>query len=124
MTPTKIYVQTILKLLKKIKIKGIIHITGGGIVENVPRVLPKNCKAIIETDSWLKPKVYYEIFKDNLISIKERFKVFNCGIGMAIIIDKKDIKTAMSFLKKNNERCFLIGEIRKRNKNDKAIELK
>ena len=124
MTPTKIYVETILKLLKKIKINGIVHITGGGIVENVPRVLPKTCKAIIETESWLKPKVYHEIFKDNLIAIDERFKVFNCGIGMAIIINKKDLKIAMSFLKNNNEKCFLIGEIRKKNKNDKAIELK
>ena len=124
MTPTKIYVETILKLLKKIKINGIVHITGGGIVENVPRVLPKTCKAIIETESWTKPKVYHEIFKDNLIAINERFKVFNCGIGMAIKINKKDLKMAMSFLKNNNEKCFLIGEIRKKNKNDKAIELK
>lgn len=124
MTPTKIYVESILKLLRKIKINGIVHITGGGIIENVPRVLPLNCKAIIETESWSKPEVYHEIFKTNLIAIKERFKVFNCGIGMAIIIDKNDIKTAMSFLKKNNEKCFLIGEIKKRNKNDKAIELK
>ena len=63
MTPTKIYVEAILKLLKKIKINGIVHITGGGLVENVPRVLPKTCKAIIETESWLKPRFIMKFLK-------------------------------------------------------------
>ena len=86
LSPTRIYVQTILTLLKDIKLNGLAHITGGGLTENIPRILPSNCKAIINKDAWDKPPIFRFLQDKGGITDDEMFKVFNNGIGMAAVI--------------------------------------
>ena len=113
LTPTRIYVKVIMKLLGKCKIKGMAHITGGGIEGNLVRVLPKDCQAHINTKSWKTPHIFEQIQKEGNIEAKEMFKVFNMGIGMILVVSKKEAEKAMSFLSKIGEKAYLIGKISK-----------
>lgn len=109
--PTKIYAKTILDLTSKFDIKGIAHITGGGLTGNIPRILPKNCQAEIYKNSWPVPKIFKEIQEKGKISDQEMFKTFNMGIGMVFIISKNDPEKINSYLKAKKEKFFLIGKI-------------
>ena len=113
LTPTRIYVKTIMKLLKKHDIKGMAHITGGGIEGNLARVLPKDCQAHINTKSWNVPHIFEQIQKEGNIETKEMFKVFNMGIGMILVVSKKESDKVMSSLSKIGEKAYLLGEISK-----------
>ena len=84
--PTKIYVKAVLHLIKKYKILGIAHITGGGIVENIPRILPEEVSVQIDQKSWPKPPIFSLIQKEGKISDEEMYRTFNMGIGMVIIV--------------------------------------
>ncbi|MBI3399211.1 MAG: phosphoribosylformylglycinamidine cyclo-ligase [Deltaproteobacteria bacterium] len=120
--PTKIYVKTIKALQKQMNIKGIAHITGGGLIENIPRILPNNCKAIISKNRWEMPFIFQFIQNAGKISEKEMFRTFNCGIGMVIIVSKNDVDKVITKLKTSKEKAFLIGEIGKRkNKEDSVV---
>jgi phosphoribosylformylglycinamidine cyclo-ligase len=92
--PTTIYSRTILKVIDKVKIKAVAHITGGGLPENVGRVIPKGTKAVIESSSWGKPKIFDVIKKLGNVADAEMFKAFNMGIGMVLVADKKDAAAA------------------------------
>ncbi len=111
--PTKIYVKTILNLLRDFQIKGMAHITGGGLLENVPRVLPKHCRAVIEKGSWEKP-VLFEILREagNIDEI-EMYRTFNYGIGMVLIVSEQEADDVMVRLSGLKETAYLIGEITK-----------
>ena len=85
LTPTKIYVKEVLPLLDRYPIKGLAHITGGGLVENIPRILPPGCRARIQCTSWQVPPIFQLIRQAGRISTAEMYRVFNMGIGMAII---------------------------------------
>ncbi len=111
LTPTKIYVKTIVSLLKEISIKAIAHITGGGIIENIPRVLPDGTSAIIDTSSWQLPSIFHFLQQQGNIKNEEMFRTFNCGIGLVICIDPKDKQTVINLLEANNERPWVIGSI-------------
>ena len=113
LTPTRIYVKVIMKLLGKCKIKGMAHITGGGIEGNLVRVLPKDCQAHINTKGWKTPHIFEQIQKEGNIEVKEMFKVFNMGVGMILVVSKKEADKVMSFLSKIGEEAYLIGEISK-----------
>ncbi len=113
LTPTRIYVKVIMKLLEKCKIKGMAHITGGGIEGNLVRVLPKDCQAHINTKSWKTPHIFEQIQKEGNIEAKEMFKVFNMGIGMILVVSKKEADKVMSFLSEIGEKAYLIGKISK-----------
>jgi phosphoribosylformylglycinamidine cyclo-ligase len=80
-------------------IKGLAHITGGGLMDNIPRVLPKNCDAVIETKSWRVPRIFELIRKNGDVDLTEMYQVFNMGIGMVAIVSKRDAKRAMSILR-------------------------
>jgi phosphoribosylformylglycinamidine cyclo-ligase len=82
-------------------LKGLAHITGGGLIDNVPRVLPKNCDAIIETKSWHVPRIFELIRKNGSVDLAEMYQVFNMGIGMVAIVSKRDAKRAISILRAN-----------------------
>jgi phosphoribosylformylglycinamidine cyclo-ligase len=113
LTPTRIYVKTILNLLRDFQIKGMAHITGGGVIENIPRVLPKNCQAIIEKNSWPKPPIFEILREGGNIEELEMYRTFNYGVGMVLIVPSQetdDIMVRLSGLKENG---FLIGEIAK-----------
>jgi phosphoribosylformylglycinamidine cyclo-ligase len=110
-SPTKIYVQLIKKIKEKLKIKGIAHITGGGFYENINRILPESCNALINKGSWLVPDIFRFLQKYGNVSEKEMYRVFNMGIGMAIIINKNDADVLLNIMDDLNEDIFKIGEI-------------
>jgi phosphoribosylformylglycinamidine cyclo-ligase len=105
------YAPSILKLIQKHKVKGIAHITGGGISGNLIRILPKNCKAVINANSWKVPPLFDVIQRLGDIDDDEMFKVFNMGIGLILVVAKKDAQKIMKRLSSLKEAPFLIGEI-------------
>jgi phosphoribosylformylglycinamidine cyclo-ligase len=111
LTPTRIYVKTILNLLRDFHIKGMAHITGGGLTENVPRVLPRNCRAVIEGNSWSKPAIFEVLRQGGHIETEEMYRTFNYGIGMALVVPQQQADDIMMRLEKLKEQAFLIGEI-------------
>jgi phosphoribosylformylglycinamidine cyclo-ligase len=120
--PTKIYVKSILKLLQGYRIKGLAHITGGGITENLPRVLPKKgLTAIIEKGSWPLQSVFSYIQKEGKVPEDEMYKTFNMGIGFVIIVNNKDAQKVIRRLKTLGENAFIIGETAKGRKGVKYI---
>jgi phosphoribosylformylglycinamidine cyclo-ligase len=114
MEPTKLYVKSILKLKEIIKIKGMAHITGGGITENIPRILSENLTAEIQTSNWQLPKFFQWLQDKGNISSYELYRTFNCGIGMVIVIDQNDVVRAKQILQESNETVYEIGFIRER----------
>ena len=112
LTPTKIYVPTILKLLKRYKIKGIAHITGGGILENVARILPnKKIQAVIDVGSWPIHPIFKMMQRLDKIDHKEMYQTFNMGIGMVLVVAAKDANKILGVIAKEKEKAYLIGEI-------------
>lgn len=112
--PTKIYVKSILALIEKFKIKGIAHITGGGLIENLPRILPTGLKAEISKDSWEPPQIFSLIKKAGEITEKEMYRTFNMGIGMVLVIKKSEKQKILKELAEMGEQSWLIGEIKPR----------
>jgi len=120
--PTKIYVRTVLALLEEFSIKGIAHITGGGLLENIPRILPEKLKAVLDKKSWERAEIFDIIKKAGDIEEKEMFRTFNMGIGMVLIIDKADAEQILSEAAKNGEGAQIIGEIKQAEQ--KGLEIK
>lgn len=114
--PTKIYVKPVLKLLEKISVKGISHITGGGFYENMPRMLRDDVSLIINKDSYEVPEIFKLIQKKGGISQRDMYNTFNMGIGMALIVSPDDVEKAISILGQEGELAFEIGEVVKGNK--------
>ena len=112
MAPTKIYVKSLLKLLTALPVKGMAHITGGGLTENVPRVLPEGLTAEIQKNSWTLPPLFQWLQTQGNISDFEMHKTFNCGIGMVIIVDKAHALEASQLLASSGEQVFTLGRIR------------
>jgi phosphoribosylformylglycinamidine cyclo-ligase len=111
MAPTRIYVKPVLALLEALPVKGIAHITGGGLVENVPRVLPAACQAVLHRSAWATPPVFDWLRREGGIADAEMHRVFNCGIGMVVIVDPAHADDAISRLAAAGERASRIGEI-------------
>jgi len=109
--PTRIYVKSLLSLQKKIKLKALAHITGGGLLENIPRVLPDNTKAIIDKNSWEMPEVFKWLQTNGNVDAQEMYRTFNCGVGMVICVSQEDKESAIQLLNEMGEHAFLIGEI-------------
>ena len=113
LTPTKIYVKTVLELIKKVDIKGISHITGGGFVENIPRMMPKGLKVNIEDGSFPILPIFELIMKKGNVAKMDMYKTFNMGIGLVLAVDKNDVDKTISCLKELNEDAFVIGNVTK-----------
>ena len=111
LTPTKIYVKPVLELIKEVDIKAISHITGGGFYENIPRSLPKGLTAKIEKDKLKILDIFSLISQKGNVKEKDMFNTFNMGVGMVLIIDKKDLDISLSVLNKCGEDAYVIGEI-------------
>lgn len=122
-TPTRIYVKTVLNLLRDFEIKGVAHITGGGILENVPRILPNHCKAVIEKSSWDKPAIFEVLREGGNIDEFEMYRTFNYGIGMALVVSAEEAEEIMLRLSGLKEKAYLIGEITKAEEGDDEIQL-
>ena len=111
LTPTRIYVRPVLAALKKFRIKTMAHITGGGFLDNIPRVLPDRLDAVIKKDSWTVPPVFKTIQKMGKIPDKEMFRTFNMGIGMVLAVESAEIKKAINYFKKYSLTAWEIGEL-------------
>jgi len=112
--PTRIYVKPLLALMNETTVKGMAHITGGGITGNVPRVLPENCTALINAQSWTWPAVFQWLQAGGNVATPEMHRTFNCGIGMVVVVDASDADAAMQFLSAQGETVYRIGEIHAR----------
>ena len=109
--PTRIYVKPLLKLLRRVRIKGLAHITGGGLVGNVPRILPKGTRAVIRSKAWPRPQIFTWLQDTGGVAEDEMFRVFNCGIGMVVCVPADKVATAMLLLKREGELAYEIGRI-------------
>jgi phosphoribosylformylglycinamidine cyclo-ligase len=121
--PTRIYVKSVLNLLRDFDIHGMAHITGGGLLENVPRVLPRHCKAVIQKDSWPKLPLF-ELLRDaGNIEEKELYRTFNYGIGMVLVVPQNSAEDILGRLSGLNEKAYIIGEIAACKDQDEQVEL-
>ena len=112
--PTKIYVKSVLNIIKNFTVKGLVHITGGGFTDNLPRILPGPCRAVIAKNSWEVPPVFNLLQERGNIDTEEMFRVFNMGIGMMMVVPDKEVAEILEHLRNLGERAFLIGSIEKR----------
>ena len=111
LTPTKIYVKSVLALIKQTEVHAIAHLTGGGFWENIPRVLPKNTKAVIDESSWEWQPVFKWLQEKGNIETYEMYRTFNCGVGMVIALPQSQVETSLAILKQSGENAWLIGHI-------------
>ena len=121
--PTRIYVKPVLELAAKIRVKGLAHITGGGLVDNVPRVLGETLAARIDRRAWVMPPLFGWLQAQGHISDEEMFRVFNCGIGMAIVVDSGDASRAVQLLEAAGETVWRIGRIEARSADGPQVVL-
>lgn len=109
--PTRIYVKPLLALMESMEVKGMVHITGGGLLENIPRVLQKHLTATLQRDAWVMPPLFTWLQKHGGVADDEMHRVFNCGIGMTVIVSKENAEAAMAQLRAAGETVFQIGEV-------------
>ncbi|MGH7901164.1 MAG: phosphoribosylformylglycinamidine cyclo-ligase [Thermodesulfobacteriota bacterium] len=114
--PTRIYVKTILSLIKEFSINSISHITGGGLIENIPRSLPKNCSVVLDSKLWKLPKIFELVRDCGDIEMAEMFRTFNCGIGMVVVVTKVEADRVLKKLHTLGEGAMVIGEIKRKNR--------
>ncbi|HEY5291173.1 MAG TPA: phosphoribosylformylglycinamidine cyclo-ligase [Burkholderiales bacterium] len=112
--PTRIYVKPLLALMQKLKVKGLAHITGGGLVENIPRALPEGVMAVLQKSAWPMPPLFGWLQQHGGVADAEMHRVFNCGIGMTLIVDEDDAAEAMRMLGAAGESVYRIGRIQPR----------
>jgi phosphoribosylformylglycinamidine cyclo-ligase len=114
LAPTRIYVKSVLQLMAQIPVKGLAHITGGGLVENVPRILPETLTAIIERGTWHRPALFDWLQQQGNVDEAEMLRVFNCGIGMVIVVAREHAAQATQVLRAAGESVATLGAIRAR----------
>ena len=124
MAPTRIYVKPLLALMQTLTIKGMAHITGGGLTENVPRVLPQNVVADLDSKTWQTPKLFDWLREQGNVAPQEMFRTFNCGIGMVVIVSQADAAKAISQLTAVGETAWQIGQIRARNGDEHQTQVR
>jgi phosphoribosylformylglycinamidine cyclo-ligase len=121
--PTRIYVKSVLALMKQVRVKGLAHITGGGLVENLPRVLPAGLKAVVERSAWALPPLFQWLQREGRVADAEMLRVFNCGIGMAVVVAAKDADAAARSLVGGGEAVYRIGRIEARKAGEPQLRL-
>ena len=120
--PTRIYVQPILNILKNYKINGMVHNTGGGFYDNIPRVLPNGCRAIINKDSFPVPSIFPYLSSNGGVSEVEMYRTFNMGIGFMTVVEEKDVNDIMLQFSALGERPYLIGEVKTEAAGESKVE--
>ena len=113
LSPTRIYIQPVLQLIRQVEVKTISHITGGGLTENLPRVLPNDAQAKIDTNSWQWPPIFNWLRETGNIERDEMYRTFNCGVGMVLAVDANDAPKAMELLNESGETAWELGKIKK-----------
>ena len=124
LAPTKIYVKSVLALLKEVEIHALSHITGGGFWENIPRVLPENAQALINEKSWQWPEIFNWLQEHGNITTHEMYRTFNCGVGMIIAIPADSVEKSLEILNTNGEQAWHIGEISDKNADEEQVIIK
>ncbi|MBI5657050.1 MAG: phosphoribosylformylglycinamidine cyclo-ligase, partial [Geobacter sp.] len=122
LTPTRIYVKSVLNLMRDFHVHGIAHITGGGLLENIPRILPHKCKAMLHRQSWEIPPLFSLLQQGGNISDEEMFRTFNCGIGMVLAVPEKETEDILIRLSGLSEQAFVIGEVVKCEEGKECVE--
>lgn len=122
--PTKIYIQSGLKLIAEHDIHAISHITGGGFWENIPRVLPQGTKAVIDGSSWEWPVIFQWLQEKGNVNTHEMYRTFNCGVGLVIALPKAQAQAAVELLQQEGENAWVIGEIAAAQENEEQVEIK
>ncbi|HEX5485053.1 phosphoribosylformylglycinamidine cyclo-ligase [Limnobacter sp.] len=112
MAPTRMYVKPVLSLLKQVSVAALAHITGGGLVENIPRVLPEGMTAELNRSAWPESDLFKWLQSNGQVPFDEMNRVFNCGIGMVIVVDAQQADQAMAILKAEGEQVYRIGQVR------------
>jgi phosphoribosylformylglycinamidine cyclo-ligase len=112
MAPTRIYVKPLLKLIAQLPVHGLSHITGGGLVENIPRVVPEGLEVVLERKSWPREAVFDWLQRQGQVADAEMYRVFNCGIGMTVQLRASDAARAIEILREAGQEALVIGEVR------------
>jgi phosphoribosylformylglycinamidine cyclo-ligase len=112
MAPTRIYVKPLLKLMREVPLHGLSHITGGGLVDNIPRVLPDGLEVVLERSAWRRDAIFEWLQQQGKIADAEMYRVFNCGIGMTVHVPASDAQRAIGILRAAGQEALLIGELR------------
>ena len=123
LTPTRIYVKPLLRVIKEIDVRSLAHITGGGLIENIPRVLPKSAKAVLDTRSWHRPEIFDWLQQKGNVEAREMHRTFNCGIGMVMCVPTSQVENALSLLRDLGEQACLIGNIEKAQNDEAQVQL-
>jgi phosphoribosylformylglycinamidine cyclo-ligase len=123
LAPTRIYVKPLLALMQVITLKGLAHITGGGLIENVPRILPEQVVAEIQQQSWEMPRLFRWLQQTGNIALDEMYRTFNCGIGMVLIVAEEEVAQAIQFLTDQGETVFRLGKIRARQQGEHQTQM-
>jgi phosphoribosylformylglycinamidine cyclo-ligase len=119
--PTKIYVKSLLNLFKSFNIKGLVHITGGGFYDNIPRIVPSVCRAVISRSSWEIPPIFDVIQKIGHVEEKEMFRVFNMGIGMMLVVSEKECQDVIDRLQVLGEKAYVVGVVEKKDNSQDSV---
>ncbi|RUO21460.1 phosphoribosylformylglycinamidine cyclo-ligase [Aliidiomarina haloalkalitolerans] len=122
MAPTRIYVKPVLELIKQVNVHAISHITGGGFQENIPRVLPEHCKAVVERSSWQWPVIFSWLQENGNIAREEMFRTFNCGVGLVIAVPAEQADQAVAILNSQGENAWVIGTVADRQGDEEQVE--
>lgn len=121
LTPTRIYTRSLLAIIQKYTVHALAHITGGGLLENIPRVLPEHCQAVLRRDSWQLPPIFEWLQQQGNISDEEMQRTFNCGVGMIVAVPKDQATTVVDALQTMGEQAWEIGHIAEREPNTDAV---
>ncbi len=121
MAPTRIYVKPLLQLFEHVPVNALAHITGGGVLENLPRVLPTHCKAVI--DDWQWPAIFHWLQAQGKVAREEMLRTFNCGVGMILCVGRQDAKQTLDRLERLGETAWEIGAIAERSNDEAAVQI-
>lgn len=123
MQPTRIYVKPLLKLIKDSEVNALSHITGGGLLENIPRVLPDNTKAVIDVKAWNRPAIFNWLQEQGNVEEREMYRTLNCGVGMVVCIPATAVDQALAILQAEGEAPFVLGQIEPLADGQEQVEL-
>lgn len=122
LVPTRIYSKTLKNVIRNYRISGIAHITGGGLIDNVPRILPKQCKVLMNLSSWTMPPVFQCLREAGKVSFRDMMRTFNCGLGMVLIVHGEDLEETLSRLRAMGESAYHVGEVASRKEGEEPIQ--
>jgi phosphoribosylformylglycinamidine cyclo-ligase len=112
MAPTRIYVKPLLALIRALPVHGLSHITGGGLIDNIPRVIPDGLEVVLERTSWPRQAIFEWLQMQGQVADEEMYRVFNCGIGMTVQVAARDVDKALDVLRDSGQEALVIGEVK------------